>query len=286
MYRRNCEIKTGIEFPEGMQRVALGLEYNGSLFHGFQKQQSASKTIQADLEKALSSVANETITTVCAGRTDAGVHATNQVLHFDTLATRPEKAWLHGVNSQLPDGLRVLWARNITANFHARFSATARTYRYLLYASEVRPAILYQQLSWTQWELDAQAMHAAAQLLVGERDFSSFRAAQCQAASPLRTIHKLAVWQQGPLLIFEIKANAFLYHMVRNIVGALVEIGRGARNSQWLQDVLNARDRSAAPAMASAAGLYLVKVDYPEVFSLPQPTSGPLFIEFAEGRQT
>lgn len=277
MYKRNCEIKEGVVFPDGMQRVALAVEYNGGLFHGFQKQKSAANTVQAALEKALSSVANETVTVVCAGRTDAGVHATNQVLHFDTLAQRPLTAWIHGVNSQLPDGVRVLWAQNTSPDFHARFSANARTYRYLLFPSEVRPAILFQQLSWTQWRPDVKVMHEAAQLLVGEHDFSSFRAAQCQATSPVRTIHALSIRQQGALIIFEISANAFLYHMVRNIVGALVEIGRGARDATWLQELIEIRNRSLAPAMASATGLYLVQVDYPGKFALPLRPKGPLF---------
>lgn len=276
MYKRNCEIKTGVVFPEGMQRVVLAVEYNGCLFHGFQKQKSAANTVQAALEKALSSVANEVVTVVCAGRTDAGVHATNQILHFDTLAQRPTTAWVSGVNSQLPDGVRVLWAQNISEDFHARFSATARTYRYLLYPSDVRPAILFQQLSWTQWRLDAEVMHEAAQVLVGEHDFSSFRAAQCQATSPVRTVNAVTVQQSGQLIICEISANAFLYHMVRNIIGALQEIGRGVKDKAWLAELLARRDRSLAPAMASATGLYLVQVDYPGKFSLPLRLKGPL----------
>src|SRR5690606_6584113 len=182
-YKRNCEIREAGIFPEQMQRIALGVEYNGSLFKGFQKQASTSNTVQAALEQALSSVANETITTVCAGRTDAGVHATNQVLHLDTLAARPNRAWIDGVNTQLPDGVRVCWSQAVVPQFHARFSARSRTYRYLIYCSSVRPAILQHQLSWTQWNLDADMMDAAAQVLVGEQDFSSFRLTQCQSKS-------------------------------------------------------------------------------------------------------
>ncbi len=277
-YKRNCEIKAGMIFPEGMHRIALGLEYNGKLFSGFQKQRSAAHTIQAALDKALSSVADESLTTVCAGRTDAGVHATNQVIHFDTLANRPNKAWLHGVNSQLPDGLRIIWVQEVKPNFHARFCAQARTYRYILYPSAVRPAIFYQHLTWVQWTLEAEQMHEAAQVLVGEHDFSSFRASQCQAASPVRLVHRASVWQQGELIIFEISANAFLYHMVRNIVGSLIEVGRGSKNKQWLLDLLDKKDRTQAPAMAKADGLYLVGVDYPSEFEIPQKPKGPLFL--------
>ncbi len=268
-----------MEFPEGMQRIALGLEYNGHHFHGFQKQKSAVVTVQAALEQALSSVANETVTLVCAGRTDAGVHATNQVIHFDTLADRPDTAWLHGVNSQLPEGLRVQWVKPVGPHFHARFSAHARSYRYLLYCSPVRPAILSQQLSWTQWQLNAESMHAAAQYLVGEQDFSSFRAAQCQAASPIREVQHASILRKRELIVFEVRANAFLYHMVRNMVGALMEVGRGAQEPLWIKSVLAHKDRSKAPAMAGPQGLYLVDVVYPAEFDLPKNEKGPLFLE-------
>lgn len=278
-YKRNCEIRDPGIFPAQMQRIALGLEYNGSLFKGFQKQNSAANTVQAAVEHALSSVANETITIVCAGRTDAGVHATNQVVHFDTLAHRPNRAWIDGVNTRLPDGVRVCWSQTVAPEFHARFSALSRTYRYLIYSSNVRPAILQHQLSWTQWRLDSSAMNSAAQALLGERDFSSFRASQCQSRSPIREIFEVSVKPQGELIILEIEANAFLYHMVRNIVGALMEVGRGAKDLHWFKTLIELGDRNKAPATASPQGLYLVRVAYPAEFGLPGANKGPLFIQ-------
>jgi len=277
-YKRNCEIREIADFPENMQRIALGLEYNGAHFKGFQKQKTAVKTVQFELEKALSSVADEPLTLICAGRTDSGVHASNQIVHFDTLAQRQGKAWVQGVNSQLPPGVRVQWSQQVSPLFHARFRAKYRCYRYLIYSGAVRPAIMQSQLSWVNWQLDADNMHQAAQYLLGEHDFSSFRAAHCQAASPLRRIENISVQSKGEILILEICANAFLYHMVRNIVGSLIEVGRGAKPVSWFNELLALRDRKQAPAMASAEGLYLVDVGYPEEYGLPLRKRGPLFL--------
>ncbi|SMF64237.1 tRNA pseudouridine38-40 synthase [Alteromonadaceae bacterium Bs31] len=278
-YQRNIEIKPGVEFPTGMQRVALGIEYSGCNYRGFQKQKSAANTVQAELEKAISVVANEQVSLVCAGRTDAGVHATAQVVHFDTLAQRPIKAWEMGVNTHLSDAVRVCWAKPVGPAFHARFSAQARTYRYILQPSKVRSAILQRHVTWTSLDLDLKAMQTAAQALLGEHDFSAFRAAQCQAHSPIREVQGLSLSVNGPFLVLQIKANAFLHHMVRNIVGSLMEVGRGAQEPGWLSQLLEGRDRTLAAATASPHGLYLVRVDYPAHFDLPQPLNmGPVFL--------
>ena len=278
MYTRNCEIKPGREFPPGMQRIALGIEYDGSPFHGFQIQQSASATIQQYLHEAISSVADEPITVVCAGRTDAGVHATEQVLHFDTLADRPLQAWTLGVNPRLPPGICVRWAQAIDPSFHARFSALSRRYRYAIVNRPVRPALYGAQITWFKRPLSVDAMRAAASCLVGEHDFNALRAAQCQAKSPIRTIHHLALAQHDDLIVLDIQANAFLHHMVRNIVGCLLAIGAGDKPTTWLQEVLAGRDRTLAAATAPAFGLYLVKVEYPREFSMPQLPLGPMLI--------
>src|SRR5690606_21902966 len=214
--KRNCEIKPGVLFPENMRRVALGVEYNGAGFNGFQRQKTSASTIQAALEQALSRVANEPVTLVCAGRTDAGVHATDQVVHFDTLAQRPLKAWVEGVNTHLPDDIRIRWSREVDPRFHARFSALSRSYRYIILSDSVKTAIMRKQVCWTSYSLDLEAMRNAGKALVGEHDFSSFRAAQCQAASPVRKVTALTIHRQGKLIVLEISANAFLHHMVRN----------------------------------------------------------------------
>lgn len=277
-YKRNCEIKPEMRFPEGMHRIAVGIEYNGAEFSGFQKQKSSTNTIQARLEDALSRVANEPVTLVCAGRTDAGVHATGQVIHFDTVAQRPSKAWIEGVNTHLPDEIRVKWSREAGPLFHARFSALSRTYRYLILSDPIKTAILQKQVSWTRYPLDLELMQQAGEQLIGEHDFTSFRAAQCQAASPVRTVMGLRLFRHGNLIVLEITANAFLHHMVRNIVGALIDIGRGARPVSWISELLAVKNRNLAAATGHPFGLYLVAVDYPQGFDLPKQELGPLFL--------
>lgn len=279
-YTRNGEVVADTVWPEAMHRIALGVEYKGADFHGFQVQPSGVKTVQQALEHALSRVADEPITLVCAGRTDAGVHATNQVIHFDTLSVRPEKAWLRGTRPHLPDTISIRWAKEVVPQFHARFSALNRTYRYLLSDAKAPPALLHDQVTWSPRPLDMELMQKAAAYLVGQHDFTSFRATQCQAKSPVRKIEYLHLVRRGDLIVLEVQANAFLHHMVRNIVGALSAVGAGDKPPEWVADVLAARDRSAAAATAKPYGLYLVGVDYPAAFDLPTSSPGPLF--FAE----
>ena len=260
-----------------MMRIALGIEYDGSQFYGWQRQSDVI-SVQQVLEQALSKIANQPIRVHCAGRTDCGVHGTGQVVHFDTEAIRDDIGWTIGVNALLPDSVAVRWVKRVDDEFHARFSATARRYRYILCNSVVRPAILAKGLSHYYQPLNAELMAQAAQLFVGEHDFTSYRAKHCQAHSPVRTIHHLTVSRQGDFIIIEAKANGFLHHMVRNIVGALIEVGKGAQSVEFVTTTLSAKDRAVAPATSKPGGLYLVEVDYPDKFQLPKPEVGPLFL--------
>ncbi|NMH66060.1 tRNA pseudouridine(38-40) synthase TruA [Shewanella salipaludis] len=258
-------------------RVALGIEYDGHGFYGWQRQAEVD-SVQAQLERALSTVANEPISVQCAGRTDAGVHATGQVVHFDTQAVRGIGAWTLGINANLPDNVAVRWAKEVDDSFHARFSATARRYRYVIYNHNLRPGILRQGVSHYHGDIDAARMHEAAQYLLGEQDFSSFRAIGCQSNTPYRNVHRVNVTRQGMYVIVDIQANAFLHHMVRNIVGSLLEVGLGNQPLHWLQDLLALKDRNQAAATAKPNGLYLVDVTYPEQYQLPKLALGPLFM--------
>lgn len=258
-------------------RVALGIEYDGTGFFGWQRQREVN-SIQQELEQALSSVANHPVELFCAGRTDAGVHATGQVVHFDTTAIRDEKAWVMGTNARLPGSIAVRWARTVADDFHARFSATARRYRYIIYNHKFRPAILGNGLSHYHQQLDIMLMQQAAPALLGEQDFTSFRAIQCQSKTPFRNIHHLDISRQGNYIIIDIKANAFLHHMVRNITGSLLEVGMQRQSPQWIAELLAAKNRNAAAATAKAGGLYLVDVDYPEQYAIPKMPLGPLFL--------
>ena len=283
VYARNGEVLGDTRWPEGMQRVALAVEYKGTDFHGFQTQPNGVKTVQQALEKALSKVADEPITLVCAGRTDAGVHATNQIVHFDTLAKRPLKAWVMGTRPHLPDAVGVKWAANVEPQFHARFSALNRTYRYLMSDAKTSPALLHDQITWSSRPLDINRMREAASYLVGRHDFTSFRATQCQAKSPVREISYLHLVRRGDLIVLEVQANAFLHHMVRNIVGVLLAVGSGDKSASWVGEILAARDRSAGGVTAKPYGLYLVSVDFPAQFNLPSGLPGPLFLSEAVG---
>jgi tRNA pseudouridine38-40 synthase len=256
-------------------RTALGIEYDGAAFYGWQRQHEV-QSVQQHLEEALSKVANTKVQVQCAGRTDAGVHATGQVVHFDCENTRPERAWTLGVNANLPDAIAVTWAQPVDNDFHARFSATARRYRYIIFNQKQRPAILHHGVTHVHRPLDVERMHRAAQALVGEHDFSSFRAALCQSKSPFRNLMHIRVTRHGAYILIDIKANAFVHHMVRNITGSLIEIGAGEQEEGWLQWLLDQKDRTLAAATAKPNGL--VDVDYPAGFYLPASPLGPLFM--------
>ena len=259
-------------------RYALCLEYQGENYKGWQRQNHA-PSIQAALEKALSTVLDHDVEVICAGRTDAGVHATNQVIHFDTHQVRPLKAFTLGVNANLPQEIAVKWAKPVSDEFHARFSASARRYRYLIYNNRLRPAIFHTGITHEYRPLDVDAMHIAAQCLVGEHDFSSFRASLCQSKTPFRQIHDVSLKRFGNFVMLDIRANAFLHHMVRNITGSLLEIGCSAKPVEWMRELLEAKDRKLAAATAKPNGLYLTQVYYEEKFALPEQSPGPLFVD-------
>jgi tRNA pseudouridine38-40 synthase len=259
-------------------RFALSVEYDGSQYCGWQKQHHV-QSVQQTVEQALSDIADEPIDVVCAGRTDTGVHATNQIIHFDCTKPRKLVAWTLGVNTRLPKDINIRWACEVPDNFHARFSATARRYRYIICNSEMRPSILAKGLSFCHHPLNEQLMQQAANYLIGEHDFTSFRTVHCQANSPVRTIYHCRVNRFGQYVVIDIKANAFLHHMVRNIAGTLIRIGRQLETVEWIQAVLVAKDRAVAGMTAPAGGLYFVDVDYPEEFKLPPRIKGPLFLD-------
>jgi tRNA pseudouridine38-40 synthase len=251
-------------------RIAVGVEYDGAGLFGWQSQKDG-PSVQDALEHALSAVADERIGVTGAGRTDAGVHATGQVAHFDTRARRSGRAWMLGANASLPPGIALRWAREAPEGFHARFSARARSYSYLLLNREARTALWRHRAWWVHRPLDARRMHAAGQALVGEHDYSAFRAAECQSKSATRRIEELRVTRSGEFLRVDVTANAFLHHMVRNIVGTLAAVGRGDRPEEWVVEVLQGRDRALGGATAPAEGLYLVHVDYGELLATPPP---------------
>ena len=249
-------------------RYALGIEYDGSEFLGWQRN-NESATVQGAVEEALSFVAHHPVDVTCAGRTDAGVHAACQVVHFDSDAARSERAWMMGSNTQLPRSVRVLWCRTVPAEFHARYSARARRYRYSILNRSVPPAMQRHFLSWERLPLDAERMHRAAQALLGEHDFSAFRTAQCQAKHAIRELQSILVARDGEKVTVEVQANAFLHHMVRNIVGSLVPIGRGEKPEAWAAELLAGRDRTVAGPTAPAEGLVFLGPKYPGEWSLP-----------------
>ncbi|MBK9160503.1 MAG: tRNA pseudouridine(38-40) synthase TruA [Nitrosomonadales bacterium] len=250
-------------------RIAIGLEYDGRPYFGWQSQPDG-RTVQDTLQLALGRIADEAISVIAAGRTDTGVHALEQVVHFDTHAERPLSAWVRGVNALLPDSIAVRWAHAVPDEFHARFSAHGRSYRYLLLNRAVRPAIQAGKAGWFHAPLDVAAMQAATRHLLGEHDFSAFRAAECQARSPLKTLRRLDISRQGDLLVFDLDANAFLHHMVRNIVGCLVYVGKGKHPPEWLAQVLAGRERSLAAPTFAPDGLYLRRIEYEAKWGLPQ----------------
>ena len=253
-----------------MKRIALGVEYCGTPFHGWQSQ-AQEATVQDALEAALAQIAGNRTAVVCAGRTDAGVHATQQVVHFETAVERPLSAWVRGVNSHLPEAVAVRWAQPVDEEFHARFSARGRRYRYLLLNRPQRPGLWQGRVGWFHLPLDVAAMREAAGRLLGEHDFSSFRAADCQAKSPVKTLWRADIRQSGSLLVFDFEASAFLHHMVRNLVGTLVHIGKGGQVPGWIDEVLLARDRRQAAPTFSPAGLYFRGPLYESHWGLPDP---------------
>jgi tRNA pseudouridine38-40 synthase len=250
-------------------RIALGIEYDGTAYNGWQRQRTG-VGVQARLEDALAVVANEAIEVSCAGRTDTGVHASGQVVHFDTSAERSTHGWLLGANSNLPDDINATWAKIVDEKFHARFSATARCYRYRILNQLARSSLYRHRAWWVHQPLDVEKMQAGAQFLLGEHDFSAFRAAGCQASSARRTLSTLHVQRERNWISLDLRANAFLQHMVRNITGTLVAVGLGEQEPAWIQQVLASRDRKCGGIAAPAHGLTLVGVCYPESFALPR----------------
>jgi tRNA pseudouridine38-40 synthase len=249
-------------------RIALGVEYDGTEFHGWQIQKGV-RTVQASLEAALSRVAAHPVTVICAGRTDRGVHALGQVVHFDTVAVRASHKWVFGACTNLPVDVSVVWAVPVDPGFHARFSAISRHYRYVILNRPVRPTIWRTRAAWVYRPLEVSRMADAARFLIGKHDFSSFRAQECQAKSPVRTVCRLEVTRRGDFVIFDAEADAFLHHMVRNIAGVLVAIGSRQQEPEWARQVLKARDRCAGGVTAVPNGLYLMKVQYPAHFEVP-----------------
>jgi len=250
-------------------RIALGVEYDGSQFFGWQSQPEG-RTVQDELQAALSGIANEPVAIVAAGRTDTGVHALEQVVHFDTGVERPLSAWVRGVNSFLPKSIAVLWAHAVPDEFHARFSAQARSYRYQLINRPVRSAVLYGKVGWFHAPLDVERMREGAQYLLGEHDFSAFRAAECQAKSPIKNLAQIDIVRQGDMIILDLTAGAFLHHMVRNIVGCLVYVGKGKHPPQWIKEVLESRNRKQAAPTFAPDGLYLRRISYDAKWGLSQ----------------
>lgn len=249
-------------------RVALGIEYDGTSYNGWQRQKSGTG-IQARLEEALSRVANEAIEVTCAGRTDTGVHASGQVVHFDTSAERNERSWLLGANSNLPPDINLTWVKFVDDEFHARYTALSRSYRYRILNRLQRSALHRDRAWWVYQPLDAGRMHEAAQQLLGEHDFSAFRAAGCQASTAIREISAISVCREGNWITLDVTANAFLQHMVRNITGTLAAVGQGEQDVGWVSQVLGGRDRTAGGIAAPPHGLTLVAVEYPAALGIP-----------------
>lgn len=258
-------------------KIALGIEYDGLPWHGWQSQPDG-KTVQDQLEGALSKFADTQIRVHCAGRTDTGVHALGQVVHLETDKHREMFGWVRGVNAYLPDSISVRWARNVDDDFHARFSAIQRSYEYWIYNHPVRSALYVNRTGWAHLPLNHEKMREAAQTLLGTQDYSAFRASECQAKSPIRTVRQLEVTRCGNLILVRISADAFLHHMVRNLVGTLVYVGSGQRPVVWVSEVLQSRNRALAAPTFSPVGLYLTQVEYPSRFNIPINTDAPFFM--------
>ena len=249
-------------------RIALSVEYDGSAFSGWQLQEGV-RTVQGCVETALSKVADHPVRVICAGRTDAGVHARGQVIHFKTDAVRSMRSWVFGANANLPTEISMLWAQPVNDDFHARFSAVRRRYRYVILSRPVRPTFLAGRVSWDYRSLNETRMVAAASCLLGEHDFTSYRALACQAKTPVRTLYRLDVTRQDDLIFIDIEANGFLHHMVRTIAGVLMSIGAGEREPIWARQILEMRDRTVGGVTAPPHGLYLMEIGYPETYAIP-----------------
>ncbi|MEQ1085784.1 tRNA pseudouridine(38-40) synthase TruA [Acinetobacter seifertii] len=265
-----------------MQRYAVGIEFSGVQYRGWQTQQPGVASVQETIERVLSKIADEPIALHGAGRTDAGVHATNMVAHFDTNAIRPETGWLRGANSQLPKDISIQWIKVMDENFHARFKATARRYRYVIYNTPCRPALLHKQVTHIYQHLDVQKMIKAASKFEGTHNFETFRAAACQSNKPVRHVTHCRLFEHGRYLVLDIQADGFLHHMVRNIVGCLLEIGQGMYEIDHIDTMFAAQDRKAAGVTAPPDGLYFIQCYYPEQFDLPQPPLGPHWLNLPE----
>lgn len=250
-------------------RIALGVEYDGKPYCGWQSQPDGA-TVQDALQAVLSQIADEPIGIVAAGRTDTGVHALEQVVHFDTQAARPDTAWVRGVNTLLPKSIAVRWAHPVPDEFHARFSAEGRSYRYLLVNRPVRSAVHAGRAGWYHLPLDLDAMRQGAQHLLGEHDFSAFRAAECQAKSPVKQMYGIDIRREGDMVVFDVSANAFLHHMVRNLVGCLIYVGKGKHPPEWIAEILMLRERRLAAPTFAPDGLYLRRIQYDAKWGLPQ----------------
>jgi tRNA pseudouridine38-40 synthase len=265
-----------------MQRYAIGIEFCGRDYRGWQTQQAGVKSVQQTLEQVLSQIANEPIAVHAAGRTDAGVHASNMIAHFDTQAIRPEQGWLRGANTLLPKDIALTWLQAMPMDFHARFKACARRYRYVIYNAPYRPALLDAQVTHVYQPLDIDSMIMAAQKFAGTHNFESFRAAHCQSKQPIRHVQHCKLFRHGAYLVLDIQADGFLHHMVRNIVGCLLEIGQGLNDIEHIDRVFAALDRRAAGVTAPPHGLYFIDAQYPAQFELPQPAMGPLWLNLPD----
>lgn len=257
-------------------RLAMGIEYDGTGYSGWQIQ-IGQRTVQGTLEKGLSKVANHPVKLICAGRTDTGVHAIQQIVHFDTTAIRKERSWVLGTNVNIPSDVSVNWAKFVDENFHARYSAIARKYRYIILNRSTRSALHKRRATWIHWPLAVQQMHIAAQALVGEHDFSSFRAVACQSRTAIREIYQISVSRKGEYVFIDVIANAFLHHMVRNIAGVLIAIGKGEKPVSWVRDLLEIRNRRCGGVTAEPEGLYLIDVVYPHEYDIPVSFSSTTF---------
>ena len=261
-----------------IKKVVLVIEYDGSEYKGWQSQKFGVPSVQENVEKALSKIANHPVKVVCAGRTDSGVHASAQVIHFETDVQRNERSWTVGVNTYLPASISVVAARYVTDDFHARFSALTRRYRYVIYSAPFCPAILSNGVTWTYKALNVERMSQAASFFVGTHDFSSFRAVGCQANTPIRTVLNFQVRQLGQYIVLDVRANAFLHHMIRNFAGVLITVGANEKPCSWAKAVLDAKDRTKGGITAPPTGLYFVDAQYPEHFNVPTRPLGPHFL--------